>query len=193
MHSTATLQNPKTRCDTFLYARLLVIAEHNRQRQKLLYREKCRSSHDCWFRLATTVVGMRVVDLRQIYKSFKGGASAQGSDSLDKIGIRKIREDRGLAIIKMLVYLRGTQTWMANSVGWLPQSTPHFTAVMSATISRRLVSSAESIGKRITNAVTAQPHGMVRAVECPRVPQIRKMSKVAVMNTGCAGTASPLR
>ena len=82
-----------------------------------------------------------------------------------------------------------SRTWMAKYVGRLPQRRLQNMAGMSATVSRKIVSSAESIWKRITNSIIVQPHGNARAVECPcawrRVPMIRKGNKVAVMSTGC--------
>ena len=81
--ATTSFERPEVA--SFLYERLPLIDEHNRQRQSFLALEKCWPTQNCWFRLLTSVVG--ICD-----RSVKCDASAEKSDNLDKLGIRKFSD-----------------------------------------------------------------------------------------------------
>jgi len=54
-----------------IYDYLPLINEHNKQRQKILGLERKWPTRSCWFRLLTTLLGMCVVDMHQIYRNLK--------------------------------------------------------------------------------------------------------------------------
>lgn len=56
---------PRPAIAHFLYEFLPLIDEHNKTRQNALALEKCWLIKDCWFRVATTLTGMAVVDLQR--------------------------------------------------------------------------------------------------------------------------------
>ena len=59
---------PRPGTCSYLYEKLPVIDEHNRQRQNLLGLERCWPTDSCWFRLLTTLVGQCVVDYYRVCK-----------------------------------------------------------------------------------------------------------------------------
>ena len=59
---------PRPSICSYLYEKLPVIDEHNRQRQNLLGLERCWPTDSCWFRLLTTLVGQCVVDYHRVCK-----------------------------------------------------------------------------------------------------------------------------
>ena len=50
-----------------LYDCPLLIDEHSMQRQKILSLERKWPTRNCWFRLLTTLLGMCIVDMHQLY------------------------------------------------------------------------------------------------------------------------------
>eukprot|EP00035_Acanthoeca_spectabilis_P014848 m.291840 g.291840 ORF g.291840 m.291840 type:complete len:809 (-) comp16232_c0_seq5:41-2467(-) len=59
---------PRPEIASFLYSRLPLIDEHNRQRQHFLDMSASWPTTDCWFRLITAVVGICVVDLMYLMR-----------------------------------------------------------------------------------------------------------------------------
>ena len=69
------LQRPEI-CD-YLYERLPIIDELNKQRQSYLAIEKSWPTKCCWFRLLTTMIGMSVVDMHSCFEYQNNGRTGR--------------------------------------------------------------------------------------------------------------------
>lgn len=67
----------------FLFDRLPLIDEHNKQRQSILSLETSWQTQDCWFRLLTTLVGMCVVDMHRIWRNQTKKVPARPKDDIE--------------------------------------------------------------------------------------------------------------
>jgi hypothetical protein len=88
-----------------IYDYLPLIDEHNKQHQKILGLERKWPTHNCWFRLLTTLMGMCVMDMHRIYRNIKNVPFAdidilEFSDMICKgLVKRTIRQNKKLAAI----------------------------------------------------------------------------------------------
>ena len=89
-----------------LFDYLPLIDEHNKQQQKILGLEMKWPMRNCWFRLLTTLVGMCMVDLHQLYcnlqpQQYRDMDIIQFSDLLcKKLSTRSNRQNTQLAILR---------------------------------------------------------------------------------------------
>jgi len=142
----------------FLYEKLPIIDEHNRQRQGFVALEKCWPTTNCWFRLLTTIVGMSIVDMHRMQRFHNTGKNVckntldEERDSMTTIihfcnqisgGVRK-RPDRSSVVRHSI-----RTTNVTNSEVWWERITGRDGSIYGNLTTRQIRKHGRTVGTSI--------------------------------------------